>query len=146
MSWFATALQAVRPELEASPGLGAVRGRDRGSFAPEDPRLLDGSCDIDAALADSAPQEARWDYAVVYRGEVWFAEVHPAASGENLHEVVAKAAWLRRLVVGSELAGRSRGLFWLATGKVAPLPAFSRSRRILAQAGVELPRSRLALR
>lgn len=146
MSWFHQALSTIDPALDAEPGLQALAPTHRAAIETDDPRDLEGSCDIDADLAASHANAPRWDYVIAHNGRAWFVEVHPAASEQNVNEVLRKAVWLRALLRGSELAARSRGLYWLATGPVTAAPAFSRRRRALAQQGVAGPSRALRLR
>lgn len=60
----------------------------------ENPKLIDGSLDIDNAVKSLYPEDARWDYAVSYNGKVYFIEVHPAMTSE-VTKILKKLAWLK---------------------------------------------------
>ncbi len=145
MSWFSDDLQAIDPSLRAEQGLQALGGNERSRVAPDDPRRLEGSCDLDEGLRWRLPNDPRWDYVIAYDAEVWAVELHSASSPGHVDEVVAKARWLRSLIRGSPLARRLRGLYWLAVGPVTRQPAFSRRSRQLAQEGVRGPQGSLKL-
>lgn len=113
-----------------------------------DTSKCDGSLDIDAALASNQPTASRWDYAVAYDQRVVYIEIHPAASGANIREMIAKVRWLRQW-----LAGRAPALHalpkwqpafvWIASGRTALLPS-STQRAALADAGLK-PQGHLRL-
>lgn len=144
MSWFAESLTATHPVLVSQPGLQDLQATDRARIRRKDPRSLEGSCNLDAQLRQVCPEEPRWDYAVAYEGRVWFIEVHPADSSGNIDEVVRKSEWLARWAAGP-LWARRQGLWWIATGRVTPQPAFARKRRLLAERGVRGPIAQLQL-
>lgn len=145
MSWFARALAELRHGLAPEDGVRALSAAARARLSFASTRQIEGSVDLDSALAASAPQDPRWDYGVAYDGGCWFIEVHPATSGANLAEVIAKADWLRALLRDSTLRTRSRGMYWIASGSVSGDPAFARRRRLLAQSGVIGPMSSLTI-
>lgn len=133
------------------PGLQAVVAADRGAIVPGSPKLCDGSLYIDGALKASASQDARWDYAISYKGEVVFVEVHPADGGKHVHKLVAKVEWLKEwLKKAPSLAALPRASApyrWVHTGPntlTLSLPG-SRYERLLRQHGISLPVNRLTL-
>ena len=69
-------------------------GQHSSRIDPSDPRLLQGSVDIDARTTAKYPNANRWDYALAYIGEFFFVEVHSANSGE-VRTVLKKFRWLK---------------------------------------------------
>lgn len=53
-----------------------------------------GSVDLDGCVTLKYPQDNRWDYVICYDGEVYFAEVHSANTGE-VSTVLRKLKWLK---------------------------------------------------
>jgi hypothetical protein len=53
-----------------------------------------GSVDIDKCTSSKYPQSNRWDYALCYKSEVFFVEVHTANTGE-VSTVLRKLQWLK---------------------------------------------------
>ena len=107
-----------------------------------------GSLDIDSALLAAQPNAARWDYALMYDGRVVYLEVHPAASGANINEVLAKVKWLRQWLKTQAraldaLPRHTSAFVWVASGKTALLPSGAQ-RIALANAGLK-PVSQLRL-
>ncbi len=145
MNWFADELTRELPSVTVVPGLQALSAADRQRIEPSDPRGLEGSCCLDNDLRESYPRKPRWDYALAYDAKVWFVEAHPSDSTGNVEEVMRKADWLRALLQNGRMWKRSRGLFWISTGKVTRHPAFARRRRQLAERGIRGPTSRLLL-
>ena len=73
-------------------GLQAL-GNHSSMIVPSDPRNCNGSVDLDQCLANTFPNEARWDYAVGYNNRCYFIEVHPASG--QVSQIIAKVTWLR---------------------------------------------------
>jgi hypothetical protein len=104
-------------------GFGALRQTDVAHVSAQRPRDITGSADVDASLAGSMPNAARWDYVVGRtQGNVlhthWI-ELHPASAGKNVHEVEKKLAWLMTWLQANPLAAYSRDVVWIASGKSA---------------------------
>lgn len=59
-----------------------------------DSTKLQGSVDIDLCTQAIYPQENRWDYAMAYKSEVYFIEVHSANTSE-VKVVIKKLQWLK---------------------------------------------------
>jgi hypothetical protein len=55
---------------------------------------LQGSVDIDSCTTTKYPNDNRWDYALSYKGEVFFVEVHSANTSE-VRTVLRKFQWLK---------------------------------------------------
>jgi hypothetical protein len=126
-------------------GLGALRHADRNKVALPNARRLSGSVNLDEALAESRPNDPRWDYGIGVRQgrspeRVVWAEVHPAASS-NVKEVLRKLAWLKRWLVESapELQRMPADFVWIASGRVA-IPRHAPQFRKLAMSAVRLVR------
>ena len=71
-------------------GLGPYRNK----IEVHDTRLLCGSIDIDACTTAKYPGEHRWDYAICYKSEVFFIEIHSAQTSE-VSTVLNKFRWLK---------------------------------------------------
>jgi hypothetical protein len=104
-------------------GLGALRPHDRPHVAPEDPRLLKGSADVDSALQPHEPDAHRWDYAVGYRHAnrqkdcVYWLEIQTANQRE-VRVVLDKLRWLRLWLAGrgNLLNQFERDFVWVSSG------------------------------
>ena len=122
-------------------GLQALKSVDRARIRCANPRNLTGSVDLDSALAQSHPNEARWDYGIgIHKGQdgdivVW-VEVHPATS-RGAEEVCRKRSWLTQWLESSAplLSRMARRYVWVASGKVV-LPPNSPQRRRIAADGI----------
>ncbi len=127
------------------PGLNALRSADRHRIDCANTRRLSGSVNLDEALADSHPNDPRWDYGIGVRQakgpeRVVWAEVHPAATN-NVKEVLKKRDWLKRWLAESarRLKGMPADFFWIASGSVA-IPRHTPQFRKLAASGIQLTR------
>ena len=104
-------------------GLGALRSRDKPHVAPEDPRRLKGSADIDSALQPHQPNANRWDFAVGYRHTdrtqdcVYWVEIH-TGNDKEVKVVLDKLRWLRTWLAGDGiLLNRfERDFIWVSSG------------------------------
>ncbi len=125
------------------PGLRALKASDAARIACENPRLLAGSVDVDAALSRALPNEPRWDYAVGVKQDhdadfvIWI-ELHPASSTGEVNVVLTRLSWLKRWTNDAapslwHLPGK---YVWIATSKVA-FSHYSPQRKRLAMAGLE---------
>jgi hypothetical protein len=56
--------------------------------------LCSGSVDIDTCTKAKYPQSNRWDYALCYKKEVFFVEVHGAKTDE-VNKMLKKLQWLK---------------------------------------------------
>lgn len=98
---------------------------------------IEGSVDIDNATHAKYPTASRWDYVVGYNEVLYFIEVHPASSGKNVDEMLAKYNWLKSwLSQNASLlnANPNKKYRWVRTGKVS-IPT-SQATRKLQQAGI----------
>lgn len=140
---FREAVEAT-PHLEDAwkPGLRALRAEDRPHIRPEDPRLLGGSADVDAALQPTQPQEHRWDFAISYQHSnrkaecLYWVEIH-TASDSQVSVVLDKLKWLRDWLAGDgkALDKFEREFVWVSSGATTFTPA-SKQRRQFAQLGL----------
>lgn len=55
---------------------------------------LEGSVDIDSCATAKYPNDSRWDYALSYKGETFFVEVHSANTAE-VKAMLKKLQWLK---------------------------------------------------
>ena len=78
-----------------SPELTAMKGNSK-VVKVKNSKLINGSIDIDDALRYTYPNDSRWDYVVGYDNEVFFIEVHPAATS-NVGEMINKVNWLKKM-------------------------------------------------
>lgn len=139
---------AFRAAIAATPDVADKWQTGKQAMGPDSPRVVladnrkcDGSLDIDSALLAAQPNAARWDYALMYADRVVYIEVHPAASGTNINEVLAKVRWLRQW-----LANQARALHalprhpspfvWIASGSTDLRPSGAQ-RLALAEAGIK---------
>lgn len=91
-----------RQAVEATPqiqnaynsGLQALLSKERGKIQLSDTVDCEGSVDIDTTVRRLYPQDNRWDYCFSYKGEVFFAEIHSANTGE-VDTVIRKLQWLK---------------------------------------------------
>ena len=145
------ATPAIRDHLKA--GLQALRRGESNKVFIADTRRLVGSVDIDGALKQVAPNDARWDYVVgVSRPSAsdvpTFIEFHPANS-TSVREIIGKAIWLKEWLRSDalpllELAGGRPRLVWIATGRIA-FRRGSKAERQLAQSGIRFPEPKVEL-
>jgi hypothetical protein len=122
-------------------GLQALKRVDREKIRCANSRDLTGSVNLDEALADSHPNDPRWDYGIGVRkargaGHVVWVEVHPATS-HGAAEVCEKHSWLMKWLESSAplLSAMTGRCVWVASGKVA-IPPHSPHRRRLAAQGI----------
>jgi hypothetical protein len=122
-------------------GLQALKKGDRARICCAAPRNLTGSVDLEKALANSHPNDPRWDYGIGIRkgdrGEiVTWVEVH-SATAHGVGEVCGKRLWLTQWLESSAplLSGMAARYVWVASGRVN-LPPNSPQRRRLAANGI----------
>lgn len=77
-------------------GIQALEHRHRMKIQFSDTSQCNGSLFIDKCVTDQKkyPQANTWDYAVAYKGEVFFVEVHSANTSE-VRTVLRKLEWLK---------------------------------------------------
>lgn len=116
------------------PGLSALRTNSK-LIKPRNPKLLDGSVDIDNAVISIYPDESRWDYVVGYSNEAFFIEVHPADT-TNVNEMLNKVKWLKQWLdkVAPDLKRLHKGgvFYWIPSGRVNILKGSNQYRKIAA--------------
>ena len=121
-------------------GLGAVKGEYRERITAKEPRLFNGSLDIDKAKSKAEPTANRWDYAIEYNGEVFFVEVHPGSTSD-VSIILKKLEWLKQWLKNEEKAidmlktKRATPYFWIHTGACRILKQSSKGKQ-LAQRGI----------
>ena len=133
------------PHLENAlkPGLQALRAQDRPHVAPQDPRLLQGSVDVDSALRRRQPNANRWDFAIGYRHAnrqadfIYWVEVHTAAD-KQVRVVLKKLNWLRNWLRndGNLLDQFDREFVWVSSG-ATNFTLDAPQRKQFAQCGLE---------
>lgn len=140
---FKEAVEKTPPLRDAwCKGLAALRSTDRRRVATEDTQRLTGSVNLDAALAQTHPNDPRWDYAVGHRpinlhGEmVYWIEIHPARQSD-IEAVLKKVEWLKNWLVHSapRLQAMRKAFVWVSSGNTSFNPHSPQAKR-LAQAGV----------
>lgn len=145
-----TFIEAVNNTSELSghckSGLSAL-GSDSSHVTANNPRLIDGSVDIDSCMTTSCPNDSRWDYVIGYNGNVFFVEVHPAQTS-NVEEMIKKVVWLKNWLKGSApdlLSLHKCGIFhWIPSGKVKILSNSSQARKI-AQNNLKITKTIMVL-
>lgn len=104
-------------------GLHALQKPDSKHVSVKSTRNLRGSVDIDSSLRNRYPNNARWDYVVAQtQGREEFLhwiEIHPAAAGSTVGEILTKFEWLREWLrqEGNLLEAYKREFLWVASGK-----------------------------
>ena len=123
-------------------GLGAVKGEYRNRITAKEPRLFNGSLDIDKAKSKAEPTANRWDYAIEYNGEVFFVEIHPGST-RDVPIILRKLEWLEQWLENEAKAidmlktKRTTRYFWIHTGACRILKWSSESKQ-LAQRGITI--------
>ena len=140
--------------LQFYRGLQAIPETNKSRITAKDTRKLGGSVDLDNDLLERYPRDNRWDYVVAYNSgnktSLFFIEVHPACSGSNANDVVAKKLWLDNWLAteGQRLIKYTQNLekcfCWVATGKI--LPHDSPSYRKVLKKGIRGPVARLEIK
>jgi hypothetical protein len=100
-----------------------LRARDRPHVAPEDPRQLKGSADVDLALQGRQPNAHRWDFAIGCRHSnrtkdcIYWMELH-TANDREVNVVLDKLRWLRAWLAGDGklLNHFERDFIWVSSG------------------------------
>ncbi len=121
-------------------GLQALRRNEVGLITAADPRLIDGSVNIDKAVETLYPDVNRWDYVIGYGNKVCFVEVHPAFTSE-VSKMKQKLQWLKiwlkeKAAPIDSMQKLSPGFVWIQTKQVAILPG-SKQARELATLGLK---------
>jgi hypothetical protein len=120
---FKNAVQATLALKQAyRPGLKALRANDRNQISVRRTRNIQGSIDLDSALAAAFPRDARWDYGVGYKliagsDLVYWIEIHPASTKE-VDAVLRKLAWLQQWLSdgGRPLRALPCRYIWISSG------------------------------
>jgi len=104
---------------------------------------------LDDCLVGSYPGENRWDYCFSYKGEVFFMEVHPAATSD-VNTVINKLNWLKAWLsdhapaINALKAETILPFHWIHTGSCHILSG-SKQYRMAAEQKI-LPKARLEIR
>jgi hypothetical protein len=133
--------------IEEIPGVDFEKGKQ--GIKGEHKSKINGdiklSLDFDAAF--NRGNDNAWDYLLQVGENYPLVEIHPAKSGGNLNEMVAKLKWLKGWILTHEKADlikkeKSR-LIWLYTSgfDIQETPQGKR-RRILAQHKIQFPPQR----
>lgn len=106
-----------------------------------DTKQLTGSVDIDKAVKEKYPQDARWDYVVGYQQYVYFVEVHSAETSE-VKTVLAKLKWLKDWLRTQaqelvKMQSPADSFVWIPSGRMGILPNSPQAMR-LNQSGLKL--------
>ena len=121
-------------------GLGAIKNNERQKFVVPNSCLIGGSLDIDSSTRDKYPDNFRWDYAVEYKNETFFIEIHPGSTSE-IQTVIAKLDWLKHWLkekapeIDTLKPKDKRPYHWVFTNKFAILPN-SRYAKLLSLHGI----------
>lgn len=126
-------------------GLSALTATYKKKITLINPRLCEGSLDIDNTLKHSLPNEHRWDYAIGYNENIIFIEVHPATTSE-VSTVIAKLNWLKKWLKNrnNKLTENCNetSFHWISTNGCNINPQ-SKHARQLALTGMTSPRAQL---
>jgi len=127
-------------------GLGALSQLHRQKIKVNTKTNITGSINVDKILEAKYPNASRWDYGIGFRerlssansnDQVCWVEIHPAESGKNIKEVLAKkefhCSWLKKHA--PELDSLQGEFVWIATGHVG-IP--KHHRRELAMKNIKL--------
>lgn len=150
---FANAVRSI-PSISSAyqDGIQALSASEKSAVRIADTRSLAGSVDLDHALEQQYPNDARWDYGVgvsgASRDRVVWLEFHPANS-HSVSEVVQKSKWLQKWLKADgaplrDLSGEKLDLRWVPTGRVSIRRGSSEQRK-LATAGVGFPSREVVL-
>ena len=129
-------------------GLQAL-GKHSKKIELEETLLCSGSVDIDACTTAKYPQSSRWDYALCYKSEVFFVEVHTANTRE-VTAVLNKLKWLKDWLNAqapeiNKLKAKSQSPFiWLQSNNFKLLGG-SKQYKAAIQAGIK-PMAKLTLK
>ncbi len=80
-------------------GLKALRPGDRAKISVGNTGKIGGSIDIDTSTKNIYPDSHRWDYAIEYKEEIYFIEIHPASTAE-VSTMIGKLDWLKSWLNG----------------------------------------------
>lgn len=128
-------------------GLKALK-KNSAKVKVSDTRKLEGSVDIDTCTRARYPDANRWDYMLSYNGRLFFAEVHPAKSGE-IEMLFNKLDWLiewfnnKAPELKKLKEETNEPFYWIATKGVALLKTSPQYRK-LSQKRIQIV-SRLTL-
>lgn len=120
------------------------KGVYRARITAKDPRLFNGSLDIDKAKAQAEPTANRWDYAIEYNAEVFFVEVHSGTTSD-VSIILKKLEWLEQWLKNEAKAidmlktKRATPYFWIHTGACKILQRSITSKQF-AQSGITIRR------
>lgn len=121
------------------PGLQALGGHAN-LVTASNPRLFNGSVNIDTCTKELYPNDARWDYVVGYNSHAYFLEIHPANTS-NIKDMIKKAQWLDCWLNLKAPALKSlnvtNSFYWIASGKYNILKTSSQYRK-LAQSKIQI--------
>ncbi len=112
-----------------------------------DTTKIQGSLDIDSCTRARYPNANRWDYALSYRSEVFYVEVHSANTRE-VKKMLKKFEWLKywlrtKAPEISKLTAKHNAFIWIQSNNVQ-IPKTSPQYRAAKGKGL-LPVSRLEL-
>ena len=114
------------------PGLKAL-GAESCYIKANNPKLIDGSVNIDKCLKSRYPHASRWDYAIGYNLNAYFVEIHPADTS-NVDEMIRKVWWLRKWLSESatdlQLLHKCKVFHWIPTGRVRILKGSTHYKKI----------------
>lgn len=125
-------------------GLQAL-GNNSTKISVSNPRLLNGSVDIDRCVKALYPEDNRWDYAIGYHNVAYFVEIHPAETSA-VSTMIAKVTWLKQwLKTQAPLLDRiksSQNTFqWVPSGRNA-IAKNSREAFRLSKSGILITKGR----
>jgi len=134
--------------LLAAPSFGKYVKEGKGALKREHRQKVDieatCSVDLDTHGPPSGHQEKRWDYLLVnHDGKGHGVEVHPASTSE-VEAIIAKKRWAEALLAREASKLTTVAWHWVASGRV-DIRKHDRSRKRLADAGIQFPREHIVI-
>lgn len=122
--------------------LDALTTAHKNRISASEPRRLEGSVNIEAALRPTHQNDNLWDYAIGYRvsskiDEIYYVEFHPARVDE-VEGVIKKLQWLEGWIFGKPIGDMQKKIFvWVKVGGNR-IPGNSRYMREINDKGLRL--------
>jgi hypothetical protein len=102
-----------------------------------DTSKLQGSVDIDSCTTAKYPNANRWDYALAYKSEIYYVEVHSANTAE-VDTMIRKLEWLKQWLRTeapeiNKLTAKQNAFVWIQSKNFQILktsPQYRRAKRV----------------
>lgn len=135
--------EAVEATLDVAtgykPGITALGSYSK-KIEAKNPKLLQGSVDIDECTKQKYPNANRWDYAFGHNNQIYFVEVHSANSRE-VQTVINKLNWLKEWLsnqapeINKLITKNASSFYWIQSGSFA-IPRTSKQYRMARKYGI----------